>query len=164
MADACTLPTHTPREKAGRIFDAPPIAAVHPPSPPPSTVSPRELDVVRLVADGRSNREIAEELVISRKTAEAHVSHILTKLGMWRRVQIAMWSMQHDLHAPAVLIEATRRSRAVRRPGVGPTDWNWQYVSAATDMSLPSAACDDRRLPRPACAGTLGASSRRCRW
>jgi non-specific serine/threonine protein kinase len=58
----------------------------------------RELNVAMLVASGRSNREIAEELVISTKTAEAHVSHILTKLGLWRRVQIATWSMRHGLN------------------------------------------------------------------
>jgi DNA-binding NarL/FixJ family response regulator len=60
-----------------------------------TVLSERELTVAVLVAGGRSNREIAEELVISRKTAEAHVSHILTKLGFWRRVQIATWAMQH---------------------------------------------------------------------
>jgi DNA-binding CsgD family transcriptional regulator len=61
----------------------------------PTALSERELSVAILVTRGRSNREIAEELVISRKTADAHVSHILTKLGLWRRVQIATWTLQH---------------------------------------------------------------------
>jgi predicted ATPase/DNA-binding CsgD family transcriptional regulator len=57
-------------------------------------LSDREHDVVQLIADGRSNREIADELVITRKTAEAHVSHILTKLGLCSRVQVATWSLR----------------------------------------------------------------------
>ncbi|MBV9175352.1 MAG: hypothetical protein JOZ81_35295, partial [Chloroflexi bacterium] len=61
------------------------------------TLSQREREVVRLIADGRSNRDIAEELVITKKTAEAHVSHILTKLGLCSRVQVATWSLQHDV-------------------------------------------------------------------
>ncbi|MER7548340.1 response regulator transcription factor, partial [Spirillospora sp. NPDC127506] len=45
----------------------------------------RESEVIRLLARGRSNREIAEELVISPKTASVHVSHILAKLGVSSR-------------------------------------------------------------------------------
>jgi non-specific serine/threonine protein kinase len=59
-------------------------------------LSEREHDVVQLIAGGRSNREIADELVITKKTAEAHVSHILTKLGLCSRVQIATWSLQAE--------------------------------------------------------------------
>jgi predicted ATPase/DNA-binding CsgD family transcriptional regulator len=101
-ADKRQVVSRTTREKPARLLDANPFAALEPgKSPPLNTLSQRELDVARLVAGGRSNREIAEELVISRKTAEAHVSHILTKLGMWRRVQIATWSMQHGLGVEA---------------------------------------------------------------
>ena len=49
----------------------------------------REAEVLRLVADGLSNTEIAEQLVISRKTASVHVSNILAKLGVSTRVQAA---------------------------------------------------------------------------
>jgi DNA-binding CsgD family transcriptional regulator len=63
----------------------------------PGVLSEREHDVVLLIAGGRSNREIADELVITKKTAEAHVSHILTKLGLCSRVQIATWSLQQGL-------------------------------------------------------------------
>lgn len=55
------------------------------------TISPRELEVARLVAAGKSNREIAERLVISERTAQNHVQHILTKLGFANRSQIAAW-------------------------------------------------------------------------
>jgi non-specific serine/threonine protein kinase len=60
-------------------------------------LSEREYAVVELIAGGRSNREIAEALVITKKTAEAHVSHILTKLGLCSRVQIATWSLLHGV-------------------------------------------------------------------
>jgi ATP/maltotriose-dependent transcriptional regulator MalT len=53
-------------------------------------LSTRELEVLALVAAGRSNGEIAEELFITRKTASAHVTHILDKLGVGNRVEAAM--------------------------------------------------------------------------
>jgi predicted ATPase/DNA-binding CsgD family transcriptional regulator len=53
-------------------------------------LSPRELEVLTLVADGRSDGEIAAELFISKKTASVHISHIKDKLGVDSRVQIAM--------------------------------------------------------------------------
>jgi DNA-binding NarL/FixJ family response regulator len=51
----------------------------------------RELEVARLVALGHSNRSIAHTLVISERTVDTHVSHILRKLGIASRVQIAAW-------------------------------------------------------------------------
>jgi DNA-binding CsgD family transcriptional regulator/tetratricopeptide (TPR) repeat protein len=52
-------------------------------------LTPRELEVLRQVAEGRSNRQIAEELFISTKTASVHVSNILAKLGVRSRVEAA---------------------------------------------------------------------------
>jgi len=57
------------------------------PSSALSALTRREVDVLVLVAEGRSNREIAERLFISEKTASVHVSHILAKLGVRTRVQ-----------------------------------------------------------------------------
>lgn len=54
-------------------------------------LSPREREVVELVAQGRTNREIAEQLVLSERTAANHVQHVLTKLGFSRRSEIAAW-------------------------------------------------------------------------
>jgi non-specific serine/threonine protein kinase len=63
-------------------------------------LSPREREVAILVTCGLSNREIARELVVTNKTAEAHVAHILNKLGFTRRVQIATWGMRRGLVSP----------------------------------------------------------------
>jgi len=51
----------------------------------------REREIADLVADGMSNKEIASTLVISFRTVEGHVEHILTKLGFTSRAQIAAW-------------------------------------------------------------------------
>ena len=56
----------------------------------PHRLSAREIEVLRLVAAGRSNGEIAERLFITRKTAGVHVTHILDKLGVSNRVEAAM--------------------------------------------------------------------------
>ena len=59
------------------------------PAPPTPGLTPRELEVLRLVAAGRSNGQIAEALFISRKTASVHVSNILAKLGVHTRTEAA---------------------------------------------------------------------------
>ncbi|WP_460663741.1 helix-turn-helix transcriptional regulator [Kribbella swartbergensis] len=59
---------------------------------PEDPLSPREREVARLVAEGLSNREIANALVISERTASNHVQHILGKLGFVNRAQVAAWA------------------------------------------------------------------------
>jgi non-specific serine/threonine protein kinase len=59
----------------------------------------REREIVALVAQGLTNREIASRLVISERTADTHVQHILNKLGVSSRVQVAAWAVEHGLHA-----------------------------------------------------------------
>ena len=58
-------------------------------------LTPREREIAGLVADVLTNREIAERLVISRRTAESHVENILAKLGFASRTQIVAWILQH---------------------------------------------------------------------
>jgi DNA-binding NarL/FixJ family response regulator len=68
------------------------------PSQPDSSVaelSPRELDVVKLVARGSTNSEIAAELFISIGTVKTHLGSIQTKLGVRNRVEIAAWAWEH---------------------------------------------------------------------
>jgi DNA-binding CsgD family transcriptional regulator len=54
-------------------------------------LSTREFEVARLVAQGKTNGEIAEELFVSPKTVSAHIEHMLAKLGVARRAEIAAW-------------------------------------------------------------------------
>jgi non-specific serine/threonine protein kinase len=58
----------------------------------PGQLTRREQDVAALVAQGQSNSQIASELVISVRTVESHIQHILDKLGFSSRAQIAAWS------------------------------------------------------------------------
>jgi len=78
---------HTPLDARGRSRGTA-QAGCHPGNGP---LSPREAEVAVLVADGRTNREIASTLFVSERTAQTHVQHILTKLGFSNRSQIASW-------------------------------------------------------------------------
>jgi DNA-binding NarL/FixJ family response regulator len=62
-----------------------------------SELTSRELDVLRLVAAGKPNKEIAAELVISERTARTHVSRILRKLRLTSRTQAALWAVKEGL-------------------------------------------------------------------
>ena len=57
----------------------------------------RERQVAAVVAQGLTNQEIADELVVSLKTVEAHVTRILSKLGFSSRAQIAAWAVDKGL-------------------------------------------------------------------
>ena len=61
----------------------------------PTPLTPREYEIVRLIARGHSNREIADELAISPATAARHVANIMAKLGFNSRTQIASWATRH---------------------------------------------------------------------
>jgi DNA-binding NarL/FixJ family response regulator len=63
-----------------------------------ATLSPRELEVLRLVAAGKSNQAIATELVISDRTVERHVSNIFLKLGVGSRTAAAAYAFAHGIH------------------------------------------------------------------
>lgn len=63
----------------------------------PGTLTEREREVLGLIADGRSNRDIARHLVLSEKTVKTHVSNILMKLDLADRTQAALWAVRHGL-------------------------------------------------------------------
>jgi non-specific serine/threonine protein kinase len=63
-----------------------------------SGLSPREHDVLRLLAAGQSNRDIASELFISHRTVETHVARILAKLGVASRAAAAIWAIQQGFN------------------------------------------------------------------
>lgn len=60
-------------------------------------LTPRELEVLRLVAEGRSNREIAQQLFLSEGTVKIHVSHIMAKLSMDRRTELVRYAFRRGL-------------------------------------------------------------------
>jgi DNA-binding NarL/FixJ family response regulator len=64
---------------------------------PVGQLTPRELDVLRLMAQGMENAEIARELVISTSTARNHVANILEKLQMQNRIQAAVYAVRHGV-------------------------------------------------------------------
>lgn len=61
------------------------------------SLTEREREVLGLISDGRSNREIARALVLSEKTVKTHVSNILMKLDLADRTQAALWAVRHGV-------------------------------------------------------------------
>lgn len=57
----------------------------------------REREVLALVAEGKSNKEIAQALKVTERTVEFHVSNVLGKLGLTSRVKAAVWAKEHGL-------------------------------------------------------------------
>jgi predicted ATPase/DNA-binding CsgD family transcriptional regulator len=78
------------------LAQAPNAVDAAPPPDAPGVLSPREHEVVALIARGLSNREIAAALTISEKTAANHVEHIMTKLDLRSRAQVAVWSVRQE--------------------------------------------------------------------
>ena len=101
----------TARELGMRALEARLTARLSPlPPPPPATALPnqwaspdglsqREAEVLRLVAAGKSNREIADALCISLNTVATHVRNILTKTGTANRTEAAAYALRHGLQA-----------------------------------------------------------------
>ena len=71
-------------------------------TPYPAGLSAREIDVLRLIAAGRSNPKIAELLTISLNTVTRHISHIFNKTGTGNRVEAAMFAMRHEIEVAPV--------------------------------------------------------------
>ncbi len=87
---------------AGRVYLTPAALSrlmrdVHAPQHILEPLTPRELDVLRLLADGKSNREIGSALNITGQTVKSHVSHVLDKLGVTSRTQAALYAIDSGL-------------------------------------------------------------------
>ncbi|RPF21095.1 LuxR C-terminal-related transcriptional regulator [Myceligenerans xiligouense] len=94
VSGAALLDPEVTRRLVGRY-----AARIRPEGPDPADglLSTRELEVLRLVAEGLSNKEIADALVISPETVKSHVSRILTKLQLRDRVQAVVYAYRHGL-------------------------------------------------------------------
>jgi len=71
-----------------------------PGDPELARLTPREREVAMLIAEGRTNREIAQHLVLSERTVDSHVRNVMAKLETSSRARIAAWAVQHGLDAP----------------------------------------------------------------
>jgi NarL family two-component system response regulator LiaR len=82
---------------AQRLMNQVALQAAPKPEPAGEALTSREMDIIRQVAQGRSNQAIAAELVISEKTVKTHVSNILSKLGLEDRTQLAIYAIKNGL-------------------------------------------------------------------
>ena len=87
---------------AGQMHLDPSVArlladSVRRPRRPGANLTPREREVLQLVATGASNRQIADTLIVSERTARTHVSAILTKLDLVSRTQAALWAVREGI-------------------------------------------------------------------
>ncbi len=73
-----------------------PAAALAPDTSPPE-LGERELQILRLITEGASNRQIGDELCLSENTVRTYLTDILAKLGLENRVQLAMYALRHGL-------------------------------------------------------------------
>jgi DNA-binding CsgD family transcriptional regulator len=67
----------------------------------PANLTAREAQVLRLIAEGATTREMSERLFISAKTADNHIQHIYIKLAVTNRAAATRWAMDHGLVEPA---------------------------------------------------------------
>jgi two-component system response regulator NreC len=84
----------------GRTYLQPALGArmaAEPDAEAPDELSPREREVLRLIALGHTNAEIAAKLFLSIRTVESHRAHIQQKLGLSRRAELVRYAMEHDL-------------------------------------------------------------------
>lgn len=90
--------------------------------PVPAPLTPRERAVVMLIARGFTNRQIAEALVISERTADGHVANILGKLELRTRTQVAIWVVKH-LSASAAGVRVGRPPESARSRSLESRRW-----------------------------------------
>jgi DNA-binding NarL/FixJ family response regulator len=84
------------KARAARLLDAAALLREELQSSGPDELSTREWEVAALITRGYSNRQIARELVISERTVDSHVSHIMRKLALGSRAQIAAWVVRRQ--------------------------------------------------------------------
>jgi two-component system, NarL family, response regulator LiaR len=95
VKDAANGESHLDPSVAARVLEE--LRAPSRQAPPDSHLTPREIDVLTLVARGRSNRAIADQLFIGEETVKTHISNILTKLHLADRTQAAIYALRRGL-------------------------------------------------------------------
>ena len=95
LAGRFRLKTQSPKGLAMQPPESDPVASRA--SEPAGPLTAREREVAVLIATGHTNRQIGEALVITEWTVDTHVRHILTKLGLRSRAQVAAWAVEHHL-------------------------------------------------------------------
>jgi len=94
-------------ERLGMLRSARELRAIHQPAPPrprPAGLTGREIEVLRLIASGLTNRAIGEELVLSERTVERHITNAYTKIGARGKADATAFALRHGLldHTPAI--------------------------------------------------------------
>ena len=64
-----------------------------------SDLTPREMEVLQLLIDGKTNKAIASEMAVSEKTVEFHLENIYTKLGVRTRLMVSIWALRQGIEA-----------------------------------------------------------------
>ena len=90
MSEATDPPTLSSQERSPARTTTPAEAGADP-------LTPRQREIVELVADGLSNVEIAERLYISRRTVESHLEHVKQRLGHESRNQVMAWALREAI-------------------------------------------------------------------
>jgi DNA-binding CsgD family transcriptional regulator len=110
-------------------------------------LSPRELEVARMVAEGLTNREIGLRLFISERTVDGHLEHIREKLAVNSRAQVTAWIVRHDATAPAPVTPAVPAAASAqpRWSFAHPRAW----MAAALVLALLAAGAGLVRLTAP---------------
>jgi non-specific serine/threonine protein kinase len=123
----------------------------------PGSLTPREREVVLLVAEGHTNREIAASLVIATSTAERHVANILGKLSLRSRAELAAWAIEQGLaRGPTAAVWFSHpRSALGERGGNLPAELS-SFVGRERELDELSTVATSARLLTLTGAGGIG--------
>jgi DNA-binding NarL/FixJ family response regulator len=91
------LRDEAPKKEPANLSKVRSASDQHPVLAPLGSLSPREMEVLRLIAQGQSNQEISRNLLISESTVKKHVRQVISKLGVSDRTQAAVRATQLDL-------------------------------------------------------------------
>ncbi len=129
--------------------EAPPtLASMSAPARPVEVLSPREKEVLALVAEGRTNKAIADALYISPNTVKTHVASLLTKLRADSRVQLAAIVAKRGLHYEPVARRTVERTTALPTPSASVTG-NGQLPDVGNRVGIDHHAGSTHRYQGP---------------